>query len=188
MTAVASPTMMMAKVMYAQFPVEECDDGGGEWGHGHPAEVVARNDDAGHASHRVREPESDHLSGRQDGCSGKAGVDEGGEGVPVPEFGDEGSEGEADGDEDEGNEHDWADAEAVGPVSDDGCEDAGDEGEGEGEVEFGLVPSVAGLERTRELAERVLGHADGEAGREEYEEGDDVATVDAPGGVDRPRG
>ena len=107
-----------------EFPVEECDDGCGEWGHGHAAEVVARDDNAGHASHRVREPESDHLSSRQYGCSGEAGVYKGREGVPVPEFGDEGSEGEADGDEDEGYEHDWSHAESVCPVSDDGCEDA----------------------------------------------------------------
>ena len=107
-----------AKGDVCRLPTEDGDDGCGERGHGHAAEVVAGNDDAGHSSHRVREPESDHLAGGQYGCAGETCVDECGEGVPVPEFGDEWSEAESDGDEDERYEHHWSDAESVSPDSD----------------------------------------------------------------------
>ena len=106
----------------------------------------------------------------------------------MPELGDERPEDKANGDEGDRNCHHRSDAKFVGPVSDDGCEDAGDEGERERQVQLGLVPAVTFLQRPGELAEGVLRHADREAGREEYEEGSDVAAVDAECGADGSRG
>ena len=68
--------MPTANVMYANSQLKRAMIASGERGHGHAAEVVAGNDDAGHSSHRVREPESDHLAGGQYGCAGEACIDE----------------------------------------------------------------------------------------------------------------
>ena len=50
----------------------------------------------------------------------------------MPEFGDQRPQRKADGDKDDGNEHHGANAESICPISDDGCQDAGYECEGEG--------------------------------------------------------